>query len=138
MLPRSAIGILCGALLLRPGGLVRAQETSADTGASTLQGVYSEGQARKGGEAFRKHCLECHAPEQHTGDAFRKAWNGRRAFDLFELLRTTMPNDRPGRLSRGQYAEIVAYLFQLNGLPAGRKALPNDDQGLLRIRIEAP
>jgi hypothetical protein len=49
-----------------------------------------------------------------------------------------MPNDRPGRLSRGQYAEIVAYLLQLNRLPPGDKALPSNDDALKRIRIETP
>ena len=33
--------------------------------------------------------------------------------DLFEEIRTTMPTDAPGRLSRGQYADVVAYLQQL-------------------------
>ena len=49
-----------------------------------------------------------------------------------------MPTDNPGRLSRGQYADILAYLFRLNGFPAGARELPNDDEGLKKIRIETP
>jgi hypothetical protein len=65
------------------------------------------------------------------------AWETRTAFDLFELIRTTMPIDNPGRLSREQYVDIVAYLFKLNRLPVGDRPLPADDEGLKQIRIEA-
>ena len=49
-----------------------------------------------------------------------------------------MPNDKPGKLSRGQYAEIVAYLLELNGFPAGKTPLPSDDEKLKQIQITAP
>jgi hypothetical protein len=72
-----------------------------------------------------------------VGDAFVRAWDGRTAFDIFELIRTTMPIDNPGRLSREQYADVVAYLFKLNRLPAGERPLPSDDDGLKQVRIDA-
>jgi hypothetical protein len=46
-----------------------------------------------------------------------------------------MPQDNPGGLRRQEYADVLAYLFELNGLPAGDTALPADDCGLRRIRI---
>jgi hypothetical protein len=55
--------------------------------------------------------------------------------ELFDYLRTTMPDDNPGRLSRGKYAEIVAYLLQLNGMPAGAGTLRTDPRKLQQIRI---
>jgi hypothetical protein len=48
-----------------------------------------------------------------------------------------MPVDNPGRLSREQYTDIVAYLFKLNRLPPGDRPLPADDEGLKQVRIEA-
>jgi hypothetical protein len=47
----------------------------------------------------------------------------------------TMPDDNPGRLSRGKYAEIVAYLLQLNGMPAGPRSMSTDPRQLQQIRI---
>jgi hypothetical protein len=46
-----------------------------------------------------------------------------------------MPADNPGKLSRNQYADIVAYLLQLNGMPAGTQALSSDPKLLEKIRI---
>jgi hypothetical protein len=48
-----------------------------------------------------------------------------------------MPLDNPGRLNRGQYADLVAYLLQLSGMPAGDRPLPSNDVALKAIRIEA-
>ena len=62
-------------------------------------------------------------------------WDGRSAADLFDYLRMTMPNDNPGKLSRAQYTNIVAYLLQLNGMPAGVRTLSPDPAQLDKIRI---
>ncbi len=127
------------ALACASAGAAHAQDSASASGErTTMLGSYTESQARKGEEAYRKFCSECHTPRFYASRAFRQTWNGRSVFDLFELIRTTMPGDRPGRLSRGQYADIVAYLFRLNGMPAGDQALSTEEVGLTRIRIEAP
>lgn len=113
----------------------RAQHAPA-TPASAPRGAYTEAQAARGEATYRANCTSCHATSAYTGDAFVHAWDTRTAFDLFELIRTTMPIDNPGRLSREQYADIVAYLFKLNRLPAGDRPLPADDDGLKQVRIE--
>jgi mono/diheme cytochrome c family protein len=116
-----------------------AQEGSSDGDErSTLIGAYTERQAEKGRAVFLKHCTECHAPAAVIGPPFRRNWDGRSALDFFDQIRTTMPNDDPGRLSRGQYTEIVAYVFKYHGFPAGQRPLPSDESGLRRIRIEFP
>jgi len=124
------------ALLL--GGAVppaAAQEVPpAET--STRGGAYSAAQARRGADTYQKHCTECHVPAAVSGSVFRRAWAGRTVYDYYELIRTTMPNDNPGKLSRGQYADIVAYLLQLSGMPPGERALPTDTTALRRIRID--
>ena len=40
-----------------------------------------------------------------------------------------------GRLSRGQYTDMVAYLLQLNGMPAGQRRLSDDPKQLELIRL---
>jgi mono/diheme cytochrome c family protein len=119
---------------------LKMSETSATANnegkaVSSLTGVYSQAQARKGADTYRKFCSACHAPAAHSGEAFQTTWGGRSAADLFDYLRTTMPNDNPGRLSRGQYTDIVAYLLQLNGMPAGARSLSADPKQLEQIRI---
>jgi sarcosine oxidase len=102
---------------------------------SSLTGVYTQSQASKGGEAYNKYCSACHPREWHSGEAFQSTWGGRTTFELFDYLRTTMPSDNPGRLSRGQYTDIVAYLLQQNGMPAGPRRLSADPKQLELIRI---
>lgn len=105
---------------------------------TTLDGSFTESQADRGATTYRKHCTECHVPAAVTGAPFRRAWAGRTLYDYFELLRTTMPNDNPGRLSRREYADLVAYLLRLSGMPAGERTVPTDAEALKRIRIVAP
>jgi len=112
-----------------------ATANGAGATASSLTGVYTETQARKGAETYNKHCNACHTPAGLSGEAFQSSWGGRTAFELFDYLRTTMPSDDPGRLSRGQYTDIVAYLLQQNGMPAGSRRLSADPKQLELIRL---
>jgi sarcosine oxidase len=125
---------LAEAFSLKMSETLTTSNTSG-TPASSLTGVYTQAQAASGAETYRRFCLACHTPASHSGEAFRATWNGRSAGDLFDYLRTTMPDDRPGRLSRAQYADIVSYLLQLNGMPAGAQPLTADPKLLQRIRI---
>jgi len=131
MAATTAALLLCSAAASLAAQDGRAAERSTSTGA------YTERQADKGGATYAKHCVACHAPAAVTGLPFRRAWTGRTAYDFFELIRTTMPQDNPGRLSRSQYTEIVAYLFRLNGFPSGDTPLPSDADALKLIRIES-
>ena len=49
-----------------------------------------------------------------------------------------MPEDNPGSLERQEYVDLVAYIFSLNAYPAGAGDLPADDDGLKKVRIDAP
>jgi mono/diheme cytochrome c family protein len=97
--------------------------------------VYTQTQANQGAQAYNKYCSACHTRAEHSGEAFQSTWGGRTTFELFDYLRTTMPSDNPGRLSRGQYTDIVAYLLQQNGMPAGPQRLSADPKHLELIRI---
>lgn len=130
---------LIACLLL--GGLapLRAQDSTATTppaGAlTTLAGVYTDQQASRGESIYRTTCLACHDDSDHTGATFKQNWDTRTAFDLFETIRTTMPNDDPGTLPREDYSAIVAYLFRQNHMPSGKQALPTDSTALKQIVI---
>lgn len=119
-------------------GSLSAQDTTASNGKSTLSGVFTEAQALRGEASYKTNCVSCHTAKEYTGDAFKVAWVSRSAFDLFDVIRTQMPEDNPGILPRQDYLDIVAYLFQLNNFPPGAAELPTDDELLKKVRIDAP
>lgn len=98
-------------------------------------GVYTAPQAERGKVLFREHCADCHPVQQFTGAPFLRQWAGRRVFEFFDQIRTTMPNTNPGGLTRQQYADIVAHLLSENALPAGQVPLPETDDELRKIRF---
>jgi mono/diheme cytochrome c family protein len=116
----------------------------AQQSASVWDGVYMQEQAGRGKALYDKNCASCHgkaldgisAPAL-TGMEFMGSWDGLTADDLFERIQTAMPADDPGRLSRTQTADLVAFLLTFNGFPAGQKELPNDAASLKTIRFEA-
>lgn len=110
-----------------------AQSDSLKTSATA--GIYSGPQAEQGLATFKEICAVCHSTSQFTGAAFDKKWVSRRAFDLFEQLRTTMPQDNPGALTREQYLAVVSYLLKLNNYPVGSQPLPDNDEQLKAIVI---
>jgi cytochrome c553 len=112
-------------------------DSTANAGKSVWQGVYTDAEATRGDAEHQNNCTACHGTEKYSGDAFVKAWVGRTAFDLFDQLKTTMPDDNPGGLSAQQYKDIVAYIFKVNGMPAGTDSLPGDPEALRHIKIDA-
>jgi len=133
--------MLIAALLSVAAGTASAQETTS----SVLDGVYTEVQAARGSEDFRQYCAVCHgaslggvgeAPAL-VGAQFVSDFNGLTVGDLFDRMRTTMPLNNPGVLSRDQYADILAFLLKSNGYPAGERELYRRSEFLNTIRFEA-
>ncbi|MFT5143200.1 MAG: mono/diheme cytochrome c family protein [Rhodothermales bacterium] len=135
--------MLLATFLLAPGfalaqdsTAVAADSVAADPGPlSTRSGVYTAEQALKGQELFTVVCGECHQPEDFL-EGFLPGWAGQRADELFKEIRKTMPEDSPGSLRSSEYAAVIAFLFQLNGLKAGEERLPGSTRRLKEILIE--
>jgi S-disulfanyl-L-cysteine oxidoreductase SoxD len=113
-----------------------AAQSESDSARSVLEGAYTSAQAARGQDVFRSTCGNCHSSSQFTGPAFEVVWDGRPVFEFFDQLRSTMPLDNPGGLSREEYANVIAYILKLNAYPAGDAPLPADDAALKRIRID--
>lgn len=120
-------------LLAAPAG---AQSGPDSTGGAPVA-TYTATQARRGQDTYQRNCIACHTAAAYTGVAFRRAWAGRSPFEIWELIRTTMPQDNPGRLKPGEYADIVAYMLRLNGYPAGTEELPAEAEKLQPLIIPA-
>ena len=118
-------------------GVATAPAASPATGeVSVTTGVYTVAQAARGAEVYTSSCGQCHTMGQHSGTAFATAWNNRRLFDLYEIVHNTMPLDNPGGLSDQEYIDVVAYMLQLNGVPAGKALLQADAGTLKGLRID--
>jgi mono/diheme cytochrome c family protein len=116
--------------------MAAAQSTDSLPTKSVLAGAYTVAQAQSGQAVFKTVCAQCHVVAQFSDANFQRSWAGRTARDLFELIRTQMPQDSPGSLSREQYAAVLAYIFELSGYPSGDSTLGPDDARLRRVLIE--
>ena len=115
--------------------------------ASTRDGVYSTAQASRGQASYKAACASCHgetlegsgaATPPLVGSDFTMNWAGQTVDDLFERIQTSMPADRPGKLSRAENADILAYILSVNKLPAGNSDLPSDAESLKQIQFDPP
>src|SRR5438477_11175388 len=95
-------------------------------------GVYNEEQAKRGEQLYRKECGMCHgthltggeAAPPLTGGEFLSNWNGLAVGELAERIRKTMPSNKPGKLSRQENADVIAYVFSVNEFPPGSAEMP--------------
>lgn len=102
---------------------------------STLAGVYTDEQAERGQDLMWDICAECHFEDDFQGP-FIQDWAGATVWGLFDSIWSTMPEDNPGGLPLTDYADAIAYMFRLNGLPAGEDELGTEKDVLDKITIE--
>lgn len=108
-------------------------------------GVYTEEQAKRGSALYFERCVHCHGPTLGgidaaaalTGQTFNSNWNGVTLDLMLERVRSTMPVDKPGTLSRQQTADVLAYVFSVNKFPAGASELPRQAEMLNLIQFKA-
>ncbi len=98
---------------------------------------YAEEQAARGDQLFTRVCLQCHTRRDMSSPDFKLKWSGQTAFDLFDLIRTTMPDSAPGTLAPAEYGDVTAYMMKLNGMRAGSTPLPLDST-LRLIKLDLP
>jgi S-disulfanyl-L-cysteine oxidoreductase SoxD len=118
--------------------------TTASPAGSVQEGVYTEEQAKRGAAIYEKECSSCHGSTMEgldmapplSGAAFIANWNGLTVGDLFERIRLSMPQDDPGRLSRQQDADVLAFILSVNKFPAGKSELARETEPLKQIRFE--
>lgn len=125
------------------GQLMVAPPVASVAPRSTDDGVYSDRQSMRGKRAYLAQCAACHEPDLTggdeapalAGDAFLQHWRGRPVQELFHLINSTMPQNRPHSLSEATYIDITAFLLDANGMPSGTHDLPADPALLHAIAI---
>ena len=102
----------------------------AQSPATVWDGVYTAEQARRGNGLYQANCAACHgdslqggeAAPPLAGDTFNSTWEGVKLGDLFDRIRSTMPQNQPGSLSRAQNSDVLAFILASGKFPAGDKA----------------
>jgi len=149
------VGIILSAVSGGRAGAAQAPEGKR----SVMDGVYTAEQAKRGRDHYRKRCVLCHLDNgqghaavpvipgeslEREGDAeapavagepFQKKWNGRTAWELFGTMASTMPVGGPRSLAPQEYADLLAFLFELNKYPAGQRELTPAREQLEAITI---
>ena len=106
-------------------------------------GVFTAEQARRGKGEFDQTRSRCHNLQligsergpAIKGDVFLSHWEKGSLSDLFIKIRDTMPEGGPGTLNEDIKVDILSYILQQNGFPAGAGELKKDVSSLEDIRM---
>lgn len=129
--------------------LTQAAPSSGQPGSAAAQGPpprFTAEQAAEGKTAYNAHCAVCHGNTLQNGtfgtplagEYFDGKWNGQ-TVKAFLAHSKTMPPADPGSLPDDVYANILAYVFAVNGFDPGEQALPSkaEELGGMVIRPRA-
>jgi quinoprotein glucose dehydrogenase len=128
----AAIGVRA---IAAPPALASAQTPPPQK--TTKDKVFTKEQAARGADLYAKSCDRCHDPAKVApgkkpgpptiGAKFVDNWQDKTLGELYGTIFNTMPGDGVLILTADQTLDLVAYLLQANGFPAGEAPLKNDD-----------
>jgi S-disulfanyl-L-cysteine oxidoreductase SoxD len=116
----------------------------AQAPATVLDGVYSREQAQRGEAVYRAACAGCHEGQDADGPelegrVFLDRWREDSLASLFTFVKTRMPGQNPGSLDDRAYADVLAFVLEANGLPAGpRELTPDAVGGIQLVGVDGP
>ena len=121
----------CVGLTLAAAVVLVACDPASVAAQAPGDGGYTPAQAESGRAIYERECAVCHqsnlqgtfeAP-QLAGESFLVFWADLSPGDLFVRISGSMPPGQAGSLTDEAYLDVVAYLLQANGAPAGGMAL---------------
>ena len=128
------------------GGRAAAPGGAAGEASSLESGAYSAAQATRGKSHYEAFCAACHLSDLSgslsadtgapplRGAPFVASIEKKGIEAVFDYVKTTMPADDPATLAAAVYIDVLAYLIQANGFPAGPVELTVADLPRLRVR----
>jgi mono/diheme cytochrome c family protein len=132
MLRQLALSSFASLVLYIPA--VQAQ--SPAPGKTVLDGVFSEGQARRGKAVYTTHCSACHgdalegvSAPQLTGAHFLERWREDTLDTFYNFIRENMPFGRDPNAERmpdSDYLDILTHILNMNGYRTGADELTAD------------
>lgn len=105
---------------------------------------FTAAQAVAGKTAYNANCAVCHGSTMTNGtfgtplagEYFKTQWLGKTVRAFFDRAQKTMPPAAPGSLAAESYADIIAYILELNGFKAGDTLLPAGGEALNKMAIK--
>jgi len=85
---------------------------------------------------FSSTCAECHGASEFRGTDFLFRWRRQSAWDLFRNVSANMPENAPGSLEDEEYADVIAWILELNGHMPGHTELTAESSVLDGIPID--
>jgi mono/diheme cytochrome c family protein len=127
-----------------------SQSSTGRSARGIWDGVFTKAQAERGRLSYREHCASCHGANLQGGEY--KALQGDRFWSdyqeapldyLFGQISRNMPHSEDGSLKgtlgASTYADIVAFVLEANGFPAGAAELSEaSSAGVPIVRREGP
>lgn len=130
--------ILVATVVLTCAVAVGAQNTEP----RIWQGVYTTAQADRGKTSYNSSCLRCHGDKLQgntapalSGDRFFTTWSSEPIASLFAKIRDTMPPNFGTSIDDQVKLDIVTYILQTNGYPAGPGELTQNGNDLASAQI---
>src|ERR1700675_1960050 len=127
-------------------GIIVGIAAIAQTSRTVWDGVYTDDQAKRGEGLYGKECASCHGSELTggesapplAGDSFFANWNGLTLGDLFERIRISMRQTAPGRRSRQQNTDILAFIRKINQSPSAKAERGRQTDIHKQIKFDSP
>ena len=133
----ASLGFAASAIAIEPtpgAGVPVAGAPTLLAQAAPAKVSYSNEQAKRGETQYKETCVDCHGDDLRgglnggpplRGGMFNQDFGNAPASALFLFMSTQMPPEAPGRFSASTYADLMAYVLQVNGFDAGAP-LPAD------------
>lgn len=151
-----ALGLAFGLALVVAGAVspVPGAATARAQGRTIWDRVYSKAQSARGEAAYKLSCGYCHKDDLSGGfmddgvgravplagphafnSTFGDRWKDQTLGDMVYAIASAMPKESPTSLPLNAYVDIVTFLLDKNGVPAGDSDLPADVPTLRAIAI---
>jgi mono/diheme cytochrome c family protein len=114
-----------------------------DAIASIWDGQYTAAQTDRGKATFDRSCSRCHNSNLTgsdrgpplVGEEFLASWLDGSLAALFSFIRDSMPENNASTVPDARKADVLAYILQNNGFPAGVTELTPDTSRLEMVQI---
>lgn len=126
------------------GDATAADDNAPDAGQETMVS-FPPAQMRQGNLAYQANCASCHGDRLGgylenpalQSEEFRSHWWGLPVSSLYDYISLYMPLDRPGALMPEEYANILAFILNKNGIEPTEDAepIPGDSAALMDVML---
>ena len=130
-----------------PRTVTEARPSSGEARTPIADGIppqFTSAQTAAGKRAYNANCAVCHGSTMTNGtfgtplagQYFKREWFGRTMAALYDRAHKTMPPAAPASLPKETYADILAYILELNGFKAAYTPLPAGGETLEKMVIK--